>query len=327
MRRREFIALLGGAAVAWPFGARAQQRAMPVIGFLHLAGPDTFTHLATAFRDGLGETGYVEGRNVTIEYRWAHGQYDRLPSLAKDLVDRPVVAIFAGGGSVSARAVKAATTTIPIVFTTADDPVKAGLVISLNHPGGNMTGVSMIAVALVAKQLELMRELFPQVAIIAVLLNPNGSQAATHLQDAESAAPVLGRQIRILKASSEREIDKAFATLVEQRIGALLVGGDAFFLSRRNQIVASAARHVIPAIYEYREFTAAGGLMSYGTSLTDMYRQAGTQMGRILKGAKVADLPVLRPTKFELVVNLNAAKALGLALPESFLLRADEVIE
>jgi putative ABC transport system substrate-binding protein len=327
LRRREFITLVGGAAAAWPVVARAQQPAMPVIGFLGTASASPFAHLIAGFRQGLKETGYVEGQNVAIDFRWAEGQYDRVPALAADLVRRQVAVIVAVGGETSAFAAKAATTTIPIVFNVAGDPVKVGLVASLSRPGGNATGVNTFTTELAAKRLGLLHELIPTALLIAVLVNPNFSPAAANAREVEVAARVTGQKILLLKADSESGIDAAFATIGQMRPGALLVAADPFFNSRRDQIVALAARHTIPAVYEWREFAAAGGLMSYGTNLVDAYRQQGIYAGRILKGEKPADLPVMQLTKFELVINLKTAKALGIKISDNLLSLADEVID
>jgi putative ABC transport system substrate-binding protein len=327
MRRRQFITLLGGAAATWPLSARAQQRGMPVVGFLHSASPGPYVPLVDAFRQGLREAGYVEGQNVSIEYRWAEGQYDRLAGLAADLVRRPVAVIFSGGPP-AALAAKAATAVTPIIFVSGDDPVKSGLVDSFNHPGGNATGVYLLLTGLETKKLGLLLEVVPRTNVIAALINPSNATAPeTQSRDLQAAARTLGRQIQIFNASSERDIDSAFAAITRLRAGALLVGADPFFTSQRDQIVALAARDAIPTIYELREFAAGGGLMSYGTSLADGYRQAGIYTGRVLKGDKPADLPVVQPTRFEFVINLKTAKALGLEIPSGVLAIADEVIE
>jgi putative tryptophan/tyrosine transport system substrate-binding protein len=326
IRRREFITLLGGAAAAWPLAARAQQGAMPVVGFLHPASPVPFASFVAAFRDGLSEMGYVEGRNVAIEFRWAEGQNDQLPALAADLVRRQVDVIVAAGPA-PAIAAKTAATKIPIVFSGGGDPVALGLVASLNRPGGNATGVNMFTSQLGPKRLGLLRELVPTAALIAVLLNPKGTSIEDQLKDVHEAARTVDQQIQILHASGEWELDTAFATLPSLRAGALLVGSDPYFNNQRDQIIELAARYAIPAIYEWREFAMAGGLMSYGTSITDTYRQVGVYAGRVLKGEKPADIPVMQPTKFEFVINLKTAKTLGLSVPNSMQLLADELIE
>ena len=326
MKRRAFITLLGGAAAAWPLAARAQQP-MPVIGYLNGTSPAPSAQFVAAFRQGLNETGYAEGRNVTIEYRWAEGRYDRMTEMAGDLVRRQVAVIVASGGAAAIASAKQATATIPILFVTGSDPVQTDLVASLNRPGGNVTGVHFFTVELESKRLGLLRDLVPNAATIAVLLNPTYPNAAFHLQEVENAARKAGQQIQILSASTEAEIDVAFARLPQLRAGALLVGADPFFNSRRDQIVALAARHAIAAIYEQRTFAQAGGLASYGTSQTDAYRQVGIYTGRVLRGEKPADLPVVQSTKFEFVINLKTAKALGLEVPPGLSSMADEIIE
>jgi putative tryptophan/tyrosine transport system substrate-binding protein len=325
MRRREFIAGLGGA-VAWPVAVRAQ-RAVPVIGYLSGQSQAEFEGYTAAFRQGLNETGYVEHRNVDIEYRWAQGQYDRLPAFAADLVRRQVSVIVATGNTRTALAAKAETATIPIVFTAAADPVKLGLVASFNRPGGNVTGVSFLVNELGSKRLQLLHELVPAATVIGVLVNPTAPNSQTETSDVEATARVLGLHLHVENASSERDIDAAFARFIGQRVNALFVVGDAFFVARRDQLAALTARHALPASYNVRDQVAAGGLMSYGTSLTDAFRQVGVYTGRILKGEKPADLPVMQPTRFEFVINLKTAKALGLTIPPLLLAQADEVIE
>jgi putative ABC transport system substrate-binding protein len=327
MKRRAFITLLGGAAVAWPLAARAQQTAMPVVGFLDPRSPDTLADRLRAFRQGLKETGHVEGENVAIEYRWAEGQYERLPALAAELVRRQVAVIVATP-TVSALVAKSATATIPIVFTVGDDAVKLGLVSSLARPGGNLTGVNFFGAEVVSKRLELLRELVPRIVRLAVLVNPsNATISETTVREVEAAARGMGVQAQVFNAGTSREVDAAFANLVRERSDAVFVGGDAFFTSRRVQLANLAARYLIPSSFSQREITEAGGLMSYATNIRDTYHQAGVYVGRILKGAKPADLPVVQSSKFELVINVQTARMLSLTVPASLLAIADEVIE
>jgi putative ABC transport system substrate-binding protein len=327
-RRREFVTLLCGAAATWPFAASAQQPAMPVIGYLGSASPDLYADRLRAFRQGLNDTGYVEDRNVAIEYRWAEDQFDRLPAMAADLVRRQVAVIAVPGSTPGARAAKAATTTIPIVFAIGSDPVELGLVASLNRPGGNLTGLTNLNVEVLPKRLELLHEVVPKATIVALLVNPTSPNVAeSETRNVQAAARTLGLQLHVLSASTNSEIDTAFATLAQRGAGALVIGGDNFLFGQREQIVALAARHSIPVAYDRREFAVAGGLISYGASLLDVHRQVGVYTGRILKGEKPADLPVMQPTKFDLVLNLKTAKALGLVVPLPLLGRADEVIE
>ena len=327
MRRRDFITLLGGAAAAWPLAARAQQPAMPVIGLIGTASRESEARLIP-FRQGLKEAGYVEGQNVAIEYRWAEGHNDRYPALVADLVRREVTVVVSLGGTPGALAAKAATTTIPIIFQAGVDPVAAGLVTSLSRPGGNLTGISQLLTATVAKQMEVLHELVPKASVIALLVNPTNSIfSEALLRDLMAAARTLGLQLHVLQASSERDFDTAYATLLDLRAGALVIGPDLFFLSQRDQLIALAARHSVPAIYPWREGAIAGGLISYGSSQAETYRQVGIYTGRILKGEKPADLPVQQSTKIELIINIKTAKALGLSIPITLIGRADEVIE
>jgi putative ABC transport system substrate-binding protein len=328
MQRREFITLLGGAAVAWPFAARAQQPAMPVIGFLGSASPDRWAGRMPAFHQGLSETGYVEGRNVTIEYRWAEDRNDRLPPLAADLVGRQVTVIATPGSTPAALAAKAATTMIPIVFELASDPVALGLVASLARPGGNITGVTSLNAKVGPKRLELLHELVPTATVVGLLVNPtNPNVAEPTTKNLHAAARTLGLEIHVLHASADRDFDTVFAILVQLRAGALVIGPDPFFSSRPEQLAALTVRHAVPTVYQTREFTAAGGLMSYGASFTDTFHVAGVYTGRILKGDKPADMPVQHATKVELFLNLSTAKALGLKVPRTLIALANEAIE
>jgi putative ABC transport system substrate-binding protein len=327
IKRREFVVLLGGAAVAWPLAARAQQPPTPMIGFLHPSSAEAYASLMPAFRKGLGEVGYVEGRNLIIEYRWADDHNDRLPALAAELVGKGVSVIATVNATAAALAAKAATSTIPIVFTIGADPVQFGLVASLNRPGGNVTGVSFLSNLLVAKQLGLLQEFVPAASGFGLLVNPSNPNADSDTRQAKAAADSLGREIHVVYASTERDLGTAFAALIERRVAALVVVPDALFVGQREQLATLAARHAIPTIYSNRAYADAGGLMSYGASQLDAYRQAGIYVGRILSGEKPADLPVIQPTRFELVVNLKTARALHLQVPDKLLALADEVIE
>ncbi len=330
MKRREFITLLGSAAAAWPLAALAQQPAMPVVGFLNAASPDLFAHVVRAFHLGLSETGYVEGRNVAIEYRWAENQYDRLPELAAELVRRRVSVITTGSSTLAALAAKAATTTLPIVFLMGADPVQFGLVASLNRPGGNLTGITTLNLEMTPKRLQVLRELLPTTTIMAVLVNPTNAPATveTEVRQVQAAAHTLGLQmVHVLQASTERDLDSAFSTLIQRRAGGLVISADTFFSGKSVELAALASRHAVPTISPYRDFVTAGGLMSYGGSVTELYRLAGVYTGRILKGEQPADLPVQQVTKVQLAINLKTAKALGLTVPTSLIGRADEIIE
>ena len=326
MKRREFITMLGGAA-AWPLAARAQQLAMPLIGWMSGRSPEDSAHLLAAFREGLRETGFVEGESVAIEYRWAHGQYGQLPTLAADLINRGVAVLVGIGGDPSALAAKQATATIPVVFGMGGDPVAAGLVASFNRPGGNATGFTLLTNLMEPKRVGLLHELVPGVSLIGALVNPNFPPAARQLREIEDATRAIHQRLVVGKASSDQELDAALASLLRQGVGALLVAADPYFDTRRDRIIAFAAENKVPAIYQFREFAVAGGLLTYGPRITDLYRQAGIYAGRILRGAKPGDLPVLQPTKFELILNMKTANALGLVVPNSMQLLADEVIE
>jgi ABC-type uncharacterized transport system substrate-binding protein len=324
--RRHVIALLGGGAAAWPFASGAQQT-MVVAGFLSPGSPEPSSFLVAAFHEGLKEASYIEGKNISIEYRWARGNYDQLQTLAADLVRQQVAVIAATGGTISAQAAKAATSTIPIVCNVGDDPIKSGLVASFNRPGGNITGVNTMSPALETKRLGLLHELVPRAAIVAVLLNATNPDVGPQRRDIHAAATALGHELRFFYASNESDLDTAFGAVVQQRADALLVGNDVFFTNRREQIVALAARHAVPTIYAFRQFAESGGLISYSTNLIEVYRQVGSYVGRVLNGEKPADLPVVQPTKFDLVINLKTAKTLGLEIPDKLLALADEVIE
>lgn len=327
MRRREFIRLAGGAAVAWPFAVRAQQPAVPVVGFVHILSHENVPHFVPAFRQGLKEQGFVEGQNLAVEYRWADGHYERLPDLIAELVRRNVAVLAATGGQPSPEVAKAATQTIPIVFTTNGDPVKEGLVASLSRPDGNATGVTIFGPPAVAKRLQLLHELVPEAVAIAYLSNPNNPNATLELSAAQEAAHSLGINLHVLRASNDTEIESAFAAMSQQKVGALIGASDTFLFGRRAQIVSLAARYRIPATYYLREFAQAGGLMTYGNNLAATYRLVGNYVGRILKGEKPGDLPILQATEFEFVINLKTAKSLGLSIPASMQLVADEMIE
>jgi putative ABC transport system substrate-binding protein len=327
MRRRDFIKVIAGSAAAWPLGTQAQQPAMPVIGFMSGRAPEDSAHLVSAFRQGLAETGFVEGQTVTIEFRWAHGDYDRMPALAADLVSRKVAVLVGVGGDVSALAAKKATATIPVVFGMGDDPVKAGIVASFNRPDGNVTGFTLWTSEMESKRLGLLREMLPAVQLIGVLVNPKFPPSSHELSDLELAAKGIGQRLFVASANNDAELDSALASLGQQRVGAFLVTAAPFFDTRLERIVGFAAQNRLPAIYQFREYAVAGGLISYGPDVVESYRNAGLYVGRILKGEKPADLPVLQPTKFDFVINLKTAKALGLTVPPTLLAEAGEVIE
>ena len=327
MRRRDFLGLVGGAAAAWPIAARAQQPTMPIIGYMSARSPEDTVQVLKAFHKGLGEGGFVSDRNVKVEYRWARGDYSRLPALAAELVQRRVTVLVATGGELSARAAKEATATIPVVFNTGSDPVKAGLVQSINWPGGNVTGSVILTEAMEQKRFGILQEAVPDVVLFGAIVNPNYPSSADQMGDLERAAPKLGRRLFVAKASNDAELDAAFAALLRERVSALLVASDPYFDTRRRSIIAFAAQNQLPAIYQFREYAFEGGLISYGPSITDAYRQVGGYVARILKGEKPADLPVLQPTKFDFVINLKTAKTLGLIVPPTLVARADEVID
>jgi putative ABC transport system substrate-binding protein len=327
MRRRDFITLACGAATAWPMAVRAQPSTLPVIGFLHSATASAYARMTAALRKSLNDAGYIEGQNVAIEYRWAEGQFDRLPDLAADLVRHQVSVIFAGGGVDPSLAAKAATSKIPIVFANGTDPVEAGLVGSLDHPGANVTGITFLLNTLGPKELEVLHELVPKAALVAVLINPKSSTAASQLKDLQDTARAFGQQLFILRATTQSDIEAVVSSLPQHQVGGLVIGADAFFFSRRDQFVSLATRYSIPAVYPWREAVVTGGLASYGSSITDAYRLAGIYIGRILKGDKPANLPVQQSTKTELVINLKTAKALGITVPNTLVGRADELIE
>jgi putative ABC transport system substrate-binding protein len=327
MRRREFITLLGGAAVSWPLTARAQQAAMPVVGWMSGRSPQDSEHLLAAFREGLRETGFVEGESVAIEYSWADGRYEQLREMAADLLRRRIAVLVAVGGDPSALAAKQATSTIPVVFGMGGDPVESGLVTSFNRPGGNTTGFTLLTNLMEPKRIGLLHELVPGISLVGALVNPNFPPAARQLQEIEKAAGTINLRLFAAKASDDAQLDAALVSLLQHRVGALLVAADPYFDTRRDRIIAFAAQNKLPAMYQFREFAVAGGLISYGPRITDSYRQAGIYVGRILRGAKPGDLPVLQPTKFDLVLNMKAANALGLAVPNAIQLLADEVIE